>query len=97
MALALNDLNDDVLFVLYEWLLAVADEQYNYLDQVRYRATRIGLSCVKRRFRSLALSLIFRSIRFSGYYGLDKNSVNRFLSVFGDNNVLQRKVRYVRN
>lgn len=63
MALTLDSFNDEVLIILYEWILAIAS---THKHQRRRRRTRLALSQVNKRFRALATPLLFGSLQCSG-------------------------------
>ena len=87
MALTLDDLNDDVLYVLLQWLFTMA----NPADPAHARMTRTGLASVNKHFRSLALPKLFRSVKLR----LSVDGEGQHETTAWEHSELRALVRYV--
>ena len=93
-SLRLDELNDDVLHLILDWSLAVAENQRK--DELQYEgrredpslARRSNLSSVNRHFRWLGLPKLYQSVYFVG-----DDDLAAFVAVFERNQSLVPFVR----
>ena len=87
MSLKLDDLNNDVLYLIQEQLLLVAGQ----MRKSERTKTRLSLSCVNWRMRRAVLPLIFRDICFDEKGR--SNALVRFVTTFEENVELAPLIR----
>ena len=92
--LRLDELNDDVLYTIYQWVLAVVDVFNDEVRSFHYPqegfAKRSSFASVNRRVRALTLPLLFSRFTIAKV-----DQVYRVVPFFGINPQLLTFVRFV--
>ena len=88
-----DDLYDDVLYIIMQWLMAMIKAAGPYARD-RVRRSMISFSMINSRFRSLAASRLFGKVEYKGRFAY--RQLGRWLRAIGGQPLVQNSLRLVK-